>query len=81
MKSFPALGSLGFGSSQVVPSNNDLIPGSYSRGLIIGTAGTLNVTFPDGTTADGIPATEGFFPFFVAKVRTGGTASNIWTVV
>lgn len=81
MKSFPNLGALGFGSSLVTPSDDDLIPGEYSRGLIIGVGGTINVTFPDGTEANGMPVLEGFFPFFVKKVRAGGTASDIWTVV
>ena len=81
MKSFLAETVLGFGSFLVTPSDNDLIEGGYSRGLIIGTGGIINVTFPDGTEADGMPAPEGVFPFFVKKVRAGGTAADIWTVV
>lgn len=81
MKTYPMLASLGFGSSLVTPSDNDIITDGFSRGLIIGSSGTINVTFPDGSEANGMPAPAGFFPFFVKKVREGGTASNIWTVV
>jgi len=71
---------LGFGSSLVTPSDNNLFTKGYSRGLWIGTAGTINITFPDGTTADNMPAKEGFFPYNVLKVRAGGSASDIWTI-
>lgn len=82
MPAYTANGVLGYGSSLVTKHDtNDLITDGISRGLIIGTAGTINVTFPDGSEADDMPAQAGFFPFNVLKVRTGGTATNIWTVV
>ena len=70
----------GFGSVKVTPSNTTTF-NPPSRGLWIGTAGNISVTFPDGTTAVDMPALAGFFPFFVIKVNTGTAASNIWTIV
>lgn len=82
MPAHTANGVLGYGSTLITKHDtNDIITGGVSRGLIIGTAGTINVTFPDDSEADGMPVQEGFFPFNVRKVRTGGTADNIWTVV
>lgn len=79
---YGAMTALGYGATKVTKHDtNEIVPGGHSRGLTIGTAGTINVTFPDGTTADAMPAVEGFFPYNVLKVRTGGTADDIWTVV
>lgn len=83
MKNFAGMILPGFGSTKVTPNNNlELDP--HSRGLWIGTAGNISVTFTDGTTAVDMPAQAGFFPFFVAIVNEGATApaaDNIWTIV
>jgi hypothetical protein len=83
MKSYSAMTVQGHGSVKVTPSNETVFD-PPSRGLWIGTAGNISVTFPDGTTAVDMPAIEGYFPFYVTMVNTGSSAAvadNIWTVV
>ena len=48
------------------------------RGIRVGQAGTLNVTFKNGFQADGIPFTAGDHPMFISGLRSGGTAQNVW---
>jgi hypothetical protein len=48
--------------------------------LYVGTAGTANLTFFDGSQADNVPLFAGMNPIEVAGVRTGGTADDIWVV-
>jgi hypothetical protein len=73
----------GFGSTKVTPNDN-IVFDPPSRGLWIGTAGNISVTFPDGAAAVDMPAQAGFFPYFVIQVNEGSTApaaDNIWTIV
>ncbi len=49
-----------------------------ARALWIGTAGTLNITDWNGNDLTNFPAKEGLLPMAVTKVRTGGTADDIW---
>ena len=49
-----------------------------ARALWIGTPGTLNITDWNGNDITDFPAKEGLLPLAVTKVRTGGTASDIW---
>ncbi len=51
-----------------------------TRGLLVGTAGTLNVTMTGGVERTGVPFPAGFTPGFFTVVRAGGTAQNIWAV-
>lgn len=59
---------------------NENVPDG-ARALLIGSAGTLNLDLLDGTTVTGVPVQAGVFPVSVLRVRTGGTASNIWAMV
>ena len=52
-----------------------------TRGLLIETAGTLNVTMANGQERDGVPFQQGYNVAFIAAVRAGGTASNIWATI
>jgi len=49
-------------------------------GLLIGTAGTLNVTMRNGHVISALPVPVGFLPGRFASVQTSGTAQNIWEV-
>jgi hypothetical protein len=51
-----------------------------TQALLVGTAGTLNVTLLDGQHKDGIIVEAGIVPLAVRRVRTGGTATNIWAL-
>lgn len=59
--------------------NNDL-PGGICRALWVGTAGTANLVQPDGTERTNFPLLEGENPIMVARVKTGGTAADIWAL-
>ena len=54
------------------------------RGLLIGTAGYLDVTMEDGSEALGLPFQAGINPgaFAVVQESTGGgAASNVWAIL
>lgn len=48
------------------------------RGLLVGTAGTANLMFPDGSTGANVPLQQGYNPIRVRQLQTGGTATDIW---
>ena len=51
-----------------------------TKGLMINTAGTLNITMENGNERDGVPLASGFNPCFITEVRSGGTASGVFCV-
>lgn len=61
-------------------STNTTLPAGC-RGLLIGQAGTLNVTMENGSELDAMPFFQGQNPGFFGIVRSGGTAENIWAIV
>lgn len=63
----------------VTPAATDL-PDGPCRGLLVGTAGTANLTTLDGTNRDNVPLQAGYNPLVVRKVRTGGTAAGIFAL-
>lgn len=56
------------------------LPGGSCNGLLVGVAGTANLTFVDGTTASNVPLQLGYNPIAVLRVNTGGTATDIWAL-
>ena len=66
--------------STAAPASDITLP-EGCRGLLIGTAGTLNVTMQNGSQRNGLPFLQGQNPGFFATVRTGGTAANIWAII
>lgn len=63
----------------VTKANAELADGPC-RGLLVGTAGTANLTELDGTERDGVPLQQGYNMLVVKEVRLGGTADNIWAL-
>lgn len=49
-----------------------------ARALWVGTAGTANLTDAEGNNVTDFPLKAGLNPIVVSKVRTGGTADDIW---
>ena len=49
-----------------------------AKALWVGTAGTANLTDPEGNTMTDFPLKAGLNPIQVSRVRTGGTADDIW---
>lgn len=62
---------------QVTKADADL-PHGPCRGLVAGTAGTVNVMRLDGVIVTGFPLQQGWNPLPCLQVRTGGSADNIW---
>ncbi len=56
------------------------LPSGNCNGLLCGTAGTVNLTFPDGTVASNVPLQLGYNPLSVSQVNLGGTATDIWAL-
>jgi hypothetical protein len=50
------------------------------RGLWVGTAGTANLTQDDGTERVNFPLKEGPNPIRVKRVKTGGSADDMWAL-
>jgi hypothetical protein len=63
----------------VTPADADL-PHGICAGLLVGTAGTLNVMDASGTIVTGIPVQAGYNPISVRQVRLGGTAGQIFAL-
>ena len=67
------------GASDVIPvtkADADL-PDGLAKGLLIGTAGTLNVMTEAGNIRTNLPVIAGYNDIRVKQVRTGGTATDI----
>lgn len=53
-----------------------------TRGLLIGTAGALNITTKEGGDRDGVPFQVGMTPIEITAIRaTPSGAANIWAVI
>jgi len=51
------------------------------RALWVGTAGTANIVYDEGT-ASSFPLLQGLNPLGnVKRINTGGTADNIWVIL
>lgn len=66
--------------SSGVPSADVDLPDN-TRGLLVGTAGSLNITMENGEQRDAVPFVQGTNPGRFRQVRIGGTAQNVWAVV
>lgn len=64
----------------VTKDDGDDLPDGPCRGLLVGTAGTANLTDLDGIERDLVPLQAGYNPLIVARVRLGGDADNIWAL-
>ena len=70
------------GASDVIPvtkADADL-PDGVAKGLLIGTAGTLNVKTENGNIRTALPVIAGYNNIRVSQVRTGGTATDIFAL-
>jgi hypothetical protein len=56
------------------------LPDGACRALLVGTAGTATVIDADGNTSVGVPLQIGYNPLSVTRIKTGGTADNIWAL-
>lgn len=56
------------------------LPDGPCRGLLVGVAGTANLTTVSGTSRDNVPLQAGINPLVCSKVRLGGTADEIFAL-
>lgn len=66
--------------SKVTKSDDTDLPGGVCKALWVGTAGTANIRDESGADHTNFPLKEGLNPFRVIRVKTGGTADDIWTL-
>jgi hypothetical protein len=76
-------GGLNAPASRLVPitpdDDNDL-PEGVCRALLVGAAGTTTLIDASGAERTGVPLQQGFNPIGVRRVKTGGTATNLWAL-
>lgn len=63
----------------VADDSNDL-PDGPCRGIWSGTDGTVNLVTPEGDDLADFPIFAGLNPIAVARVKTGGTATNLYAL-
>ncbi len=64
----------------VTPDDGNDLPGGVCRALLIGSGGTVNLVDASGAERTGVPLQQGFNPVGAQRVKTGGTASDIWAL-
>lgn len=63
----------------VTKGDTDL-PLGLCRALLVGTAGTANLRQLDGTERTNVPLQQGYNPLAVIRIKSGGTADDIWAL-
>jgi hypothetical protein len=78
----PGLASDASAGVWVLVTKNDSadLPDGVCRGLLVGTAGTANLHDMRGNLRENVPLQQGYNPLRVRRVRTSGTADNIWAL-
>lgn len=76
-------GGLTAPASQLVPITLDDdtdLPDGVCRALLVGAAGTANLIDASGVERVSVPLQQGYNPIGVQRVKTGGSAANIWAL-
>jgi len=50
------------------------------RALLVGTAGTANISDGDGNVLTNVPLQVGYNPIIITNLAAGGTATDIWAL-
>jgi hypothetical protein len=64
----------------ITPDDGNDLPGGICRALLVGTAGTATLVDASGAEHSGVPLQQGFNPIGVRRVKTGGSAVNLWAL-
>lgn len=64
----------------ITPSDDEDLPEGVCRALLVGTAGSANLLDATGAERTGVPLQQGFNPIGVRRVKTGGSAANLWAL-
>ena len=65
----------------VTKSDSTDIANGPCRALLVGTAGTANLIDASGTEVANVPLQQGYNPIMVRRIKTGGTAADIWALL
>ena len=79
-RSAPGLSAPAFKYVLVTKSDTVDLPDGTCRALLVGAAGAANLIDPDGTLRPDVPLQQGYNPLGAKRVKTGGTADNIWAI-
>ena len=75
----PGPGRIG---EKVTKSDSTDIATGAPRGFLVGTSGTANLLDVDNVTFTNVPLQAGYNPIRgIKRVKTGGTADDIWTLL
>jgi hypothetical protein len=64
----------------ITPDDENDLAGGICRALLVGTAGTATLVDASGAEQSGVPLQQGFNPIGVRRVKTGGSAVNLWAL-
>ena len=64
----------------VTPDDDNDLSGGICRALMVGTAGSANLIDASGAERTGVPLLRGINPIGVQRLKTGGTAAEIWAL-
>jgi hypothetical protein len=64
----------------ITPNNDSDLPEGVCRALLVGTAGTAVLIDASGVERTGVPLQQGYNPIGAQRVKTGGTAANLWAL-
>lgn len=64
----------------ITPDDETDLPDGVCRALLVGTAGAANLIDASGGEHTGVPLQQGFNPIGVRRVKTGGSAANLWAL-
>ena len=65
---------------RIIKSDTTDIATSACRALLVGTAGSATLIDAAGTEQANVPLQQGYNPIMVRRVKTGGSADNIWAI-
>src|SRR5262249_33839492 len=64
----------------ITPDDDSDLPGGPCRALLVGSAGTANLVDASGAECAGVPLQQGYNPIGVRRIKTGGSAGNLWAL-
>jgi hypothetical protein len=64
----------------ITPDDDADLPDGTCRALLVGTAGTANLIDAGGFERSDVPLQPGFNPLGIQRIKTGGSAANLWAL-
>jgi hypothetical protein len=64
----------------VALTKNDTNTFAATEGLLVGTAGTANITTPKDGNVNDVPLQAGYNPISITKLRLGGSVADVFAL-